>query len=49
MFSGHHTAALAVSSFSLSKDTLRKARRAREYFANAPNFDNVYADGNNHG
>ena len=49
MFGGHHSTTLTISTFRRSEDTLSKARRTREHFANSPNFDNVYADGNNHG
>lgn len=49
MLRGHCAAAVAVTSFSCRKDAVGKARGASEYFANARNFDNVYADGNDHG
>ena len=45
---GDHAAAVAVFAFRLRKDTLGKTRRAQQHFANSRNFDNVYADGNDH-
>lgn len=48
MLRSYSSAVIAVISFSLRKYFLRKARRTNEHFANARNFDNVYADGNNH-
>ncbi len=49
MLSSHGASAIAVGPLGGSEDALRKARSTREHFANAMNFDNVYADGNNHG
>ena len=48
MLRSHSTSAIAVISFIFSKYLVRKPRRTREHFANARNFDNVYADGNDH-
>ena len=42
-------ATVAIGALGGSENTLSKARRAPEHFANALNFDNVYADGNDHG
>ena len=41
-------ATIAISSLSVSENAFGKARRAQEHFANSRDFDNVYADGNNH-
>jgi len=49
MLRGHGATAVAITSFSGSEHTFGKARRAREHFANAGDFDNVYANGNDHG
>ena len=49
MLRGHRAAAVAVRAFSDSENPFSETRRAREHFANASNFDNVYADGNDHG
>lgn len=46
---GSARARLAVFAFALSEDALAEARRARQYFTHARDFDNVYADGNDHG
>lgn len=43
------SARVAVIPLLLCEDALGKARRALQDFAYATNFDNVYADGNNHG
>ena len=48
MLGGHGTAAIAIGALGRSKNTLGKARRTQKHFANATNFDNVYANGNNH-
>ena len=48
MLRGHDAAALAVFAFSAREHALGETRRAQQHFANARNFDNVYADGNNH-
>ena len=48
MLRGHGAAAVAIRALGGGKNALRETRRAREHFANARNFDNVYADGNNH-
>ena len=48
MLRGDRTVAMAVSAFIRGIDALDKARRARDDFTNAADFDNVYPDGNNH-
>jgi len=48
MLHGHRAAAVAVIALSLRKHTLTETRRAQQHFANARDFDNVYADGNDH-
>ncbi len=48
MLRGDHSATVAISSLSYGINALDKARRARHDFAHAVDFDNVYADGNNH-
>ena len=48
MLRGNHSAAVAIGPLGGGKDAFSETRSAREYFANAGNFDNVYADGNNH-
>ena len=40
--------AVAVFALALGENALAEARRAREDFTHAPDFDNVYADGNDH-
>ncbi len=40
--------AVAITAFRQREDALAKARRALQHFANSRNFDNVYADGNDH-
>ena len=42
-------ARVAVGPLSFGEDALAEARRAREHFTHAPDFDNVYAYGDNHG
>lgn len=42
-------AALAVEALAFGEDALAQARRARDGFTHALDFDNVYADGNDHG
>ena len=49
MLRGHCASTVAVGAFRGGENSFRKARRAQEDFANALNFDNVYADGNDHG
>ena len=44
----YHAPTVTVGSLSFGKHTFGKTRSAFEHFANAANFDNVYADGNNH-
>lgn len=41
-------AAVAILALSGCENSLAKARRAPQHFANTCNFDNVYADGNDH-
>ena len=41
-------ARVAVSALLLGEDAHAQSRRARERFTHAPDFDNVYADGDNH-
>ena len=48
MLRGDRTTRFTVSSFSFGKNALSKSRRAVDGFTNAPNFDNVDADGNYH-
>ena len=48
MLRGHCAARFTVSSLSFGEHAFRKARRALDGFAHAPDFDNVDADGNNH-
>ncbi len=48
MLCGHDAAAVAVLALGACKNTFGKARRAQQHFANSRDFDNVYADGNNH-
>ena len=45
---GDHAARVAVGALGFGEDALAKARGAREDFTHAPDFDNVYADGNYH-
>lgn len=42
-------ARVAVGALLFGKDALAKARRARQHFTHAADFDNVYPDGDNHG
>ncbi len=44
----YHAPTLTVAALSCGEHAFGEARRAFEHFANATNFDNVYADGNNH-
>src|SRR5689334_25273550 len=48
MLRGHDAATLAIFAFGAREHAIGKARRAQQHFANSRNFDNVYADGNNH-
>ena len=48
MLRGHGASALAVGPLGKSENAFRKAWGSPKHFANATNFDNVYADGNNH-
>ncbi|MDX6695052.1 MAG: hypothetical protein QOF02_2655 [Blastocatellia bacterium] len=49
MLRGDRSATLAVSALGLCVHALKKARRAFYHFAHAMDFDDVYANGNNHG
>ena len=49
MLRGRRTARFAVGAFMRCENALDKARRALNDGAHAPDFDNVYANGNNHG
>ena len=42
-------AAVAVGALARGEDALAEARRAPEHFTDARDFDNVYADGDDHG
>ena len=46
---GVRPARVAVPALTLGEDALAEARRAREHFTHAADFDNVYADGDDHG
>ena len=46
---GVRAARVAVGALLLCEDALAEARRAREHFTHAADFDNVYPDGDNHG
>jgi len=48
MLRSDDSAAVAVGALGCREDTLSKARRAQEHFANSDDFDNVYTNGNNH-
>ena len=48
MLRGHGAATVAIGALGGGEDSLRETWRARQHFANARKFDNVYADGNNH-
>jgi len=48
MLCGHDATAVAVIALGGRKNTFAKTRRAQEHFANSCDFDNVYADGNDH-
>ena len=48
MLRGHGASAIAIGPLGGSEDAFRKAWSTPKHFANATNFDNVYADGNNH-
>lgn len=49
MLRGYRATTIAIGAFGRGENPFRKSRRAREHFANTLNFDNVYADGNDHG
>lgn len=49
MLRGDRPATVAISTLALCVNALDKTRRARDNFADTPNFDNVYTYGNNHG
>ena len=46
---GVRPARVAVGALFFGEDALAEARRAREHFTHAADFDNVYPDGDNHG
>ena len=46
---GVGAARVAVGALLLGEDALAEARRAREHFTHAADFDNVYPDGDDHG
>ena len=48
MLRGDSATRFAVSALGFSEHALGKARRARDGFADAANFDNVDSDGDNH-
>ncbi|MDT4897702.1 MAG: hypothetical protein QOH25_2779 [Acidobacteriota bacterium] len=48
MLRGDRSATVAVSALVQSINALDEARRAQHHFAHAMNFNEVYADGNNH-
>lgn len=48
MLRRYRPAAVAIRALGSSEHSLAKTGRAREHFANTRNFDNVYANGNNH-
>ena len=49
MLRGDRSATLAVGALGLCVHALKEARRALYDFAHAADFDDVYANGNNHG
>jgi hypothetical protein len=48
MLRGDRAAAVAILAFRGRKDTLAKTRSSYERFVNPRNFDNVYANGDDH-
>lgn len=48
MLRGHRAATVTVGTLRRREHALGETRRASEHFANSPDFDNVYPDGNNH-
>ena len=48
MLRRHRATTIAIGALGGSEYTFAKAWRALQYFANPRNFDNVYADGNDH-
>ena len=46
---GARAARVAVGALLLGEDALAEARRARQHFTHAADFDNVYPDGDDHG
>ena len=46
---GRGAARVAVGALLLCEDARAKARRARQHFTHAADFDNVYPDGDDHG
>ena len=48
MLRRHRAVTVAIRTLGGGEHALAEARRAQQHFANARNFDNVYADGNDH-
>ena len=48
MLGRHSTAAIAISALGGGVNAFGESWSADQHFANSRNFDNVYADGNNH-
>ena len=48
MLGCHDAATIAIRAFGARENAFGESRRAQEHFANSRDFDNVYADGNNH-
>lgn len=48
MLSRNRASTVAICTFSFSENAFAKSFGAQQRFANARNFDNVYADGNDH-
>ena len=48
MLRGHDAATVAIFAFGPRENAVGESRRAQQHFANSGNFDNVYADGNDH-
>jgi len=48
MLRGYGAATITIGTLGGREHALTKTRRAQEHFANPSDFDNVYADGDNH-
>jgi len=48
MLRGNGPATVAIRTFACRVNAFDETRRAQEHFANSRNFDNVYANGNDH-